>query len=162
MAELESGAGLAVTSSGTRLPMTDVIRLAAHAHHYLVIYDDAGRVLDLGRSKRIASPDQRLVLLNKDRGCTFPGCTVPGFLTEVHHAECDWAEGGLTDINDLTLACHPHNILVTKFGWRTRKRKDGRTEWIPPPHLDTGQGRVNKYHHPEEFLLPDEDGDEPK
>ena len=42
----------------------------------------------------------------------------------------------------------------------TRKRKDGRTEWIPPPHLDTGQTRVNDYHHPQNYLLP-EDDDEP-
>jgi Domain of unknown function (DUF222) len=155
--ELESGAGIAVTSGGTRLPMTDVVRMAAHAHHYLVIFDHLGRVLDLGRTKRIASPDQRIVLLSKDRGCTFPGCTVPGFLTEVHHAEGDWTDGGLTNVNDETLACGPHNRLVGPGGWRTRKRKDGRTEWIPPPHLDTGQGRVNKHHHPEELLRPDDD-----
>ena len=42
---------------------------------------------------------------------------------------------------------------------QTRKRKDGRTEWIPPPHLDTGQARVNNYHHPERYLIPD-DNDE--
>jgi hypothetical protein len=48
-------------------------------------------------------------------------------------------------------------------GWRIRKREDGRTEWIPPPHLDWGtsrlrggQSRVNDYHHPENYLLPDE------
>jgi hypothetical protein len=157
--ELESGAGIAVTSGGTRMPMTDLVRLASHAFHYLVIFDHLGRVLDLGRTKRIASPDQRIVLLNKDRGCTFPGCTVPRFLTEVHHAECDWAEDGVTNINDLTLACGPHNRLVKPGGWRIRKRKDGRTEWIPPPHLDIGQGRINKYHHPEELLRPD---DEPR
>jgi hypothetical protein len=155
--ELESGAGLAVASGGTRMPMTDLVRLASHAFHYLVIFDEMGRVLDLGRTKRISSPDQRIVLLNKERGCTFPGCTVAGFLTEVHHAECDWAEDGVTNINDLTLACGPHNRLVGPGGWRTCTRKDGRTEWIPPPHLDTGQGRVNKYHHPEELLRPDDD-----
>src|SRR6195952_2633191 len=155
--ELESGVGIAVTSGGTRMPMTDLVRLASHAFHYLVIFDEMGRVLDLGRTKRIASPDQRIVLLNKDRGCTFPGCTVPGFLTEVHHAECDWADDGVTNINDLTLACGPHNRLVGPGGWRTRKRTDGRTEWMPPPDLDTGQGRVNKFHHPEELLRPDDD-----
>ena len=42
---------------------------------------------------------------------------------------------------------------------RTRKRKDGRTEWIPPPNLDTGQARVNNYHHPESYLIPDNKGD---
>jgi hypothetical protein len=56
------------------------------------------------------------------------------------------------------------NGLVGVLGYRavsvTRKRKDGRTEWIPPPHLDSGQSRVNDYHHPENYLLPEED-DEP-
>ena len=42
----------------------------------------------------------------------------------------------------------------------SRKRKDGRTEWIPPPHLDTGQARVNNYHHPERYLIPDENEDD--
>ena len=48
------------------------------------------------------------------------------------------------------------NRRVKPGGWSTRKRKDGRTEWIPPPHLDTGQARVNNYHHPERYLIPDE------
>ena len=93
-----------------------------------------------------------------DRGCTFPGCTVPGYGCQVHHAQTDWANGGQTNIDEEALACGPHNRLVTEGGWKTRKRKDGRTECIPPPHLDTGQARVNNYHHPENYLL--EDGDE--
>ncbi|CAN5445136.1 HNH endonuclease signature motif containing protein [soil metagenome] len=158
--ELLSGAGMAVTGGGSRLPMTDVIRMASHAYHYLVIFNDKGQALHLGRSKRCASPGQRIVLHSKDRGCTFPGCDAPGYLSEVHHAQCDWAKGGLTDIDDLTFGCGIHNRFVKEGGWRTRKRRDGRTEWIPPPHLDTGQGRVNKYHHPEEFLVPDEPVDD--
>ena len=31
--ELEAGAGKALTGGGTLLPMSDVIRLASHAHH---------------------------------------------------------------------------------------------------------------------------------
>ena len=50
----------------------------------------------------------------------------------------DWAKDGLTNIDDLTLACGKDNRLVKPGGWTTRKRKDGRTEWIPPPHLDSG------------------------
>jgi hypothetical protein len=26
----------------------------------------------------------------------------------------------------------------------------------PPPHLDTGQTRINNYHHPEKYLLPED------
>ncbi len=158
--ELESGTGQAVTAGGSLLPMSDVIRLASHSYHYLAIFDKHTREpLYLGRSKRLASAGQRIVLHAKDRGCTFPGCTVPGYGCQVHHAEKDWAVGGLSNITDETLACGPHNRLVKPGGWRTRKRKDGRTEWLPPPHLDTGQTRVNDYHHPEKYLLPEDDDD---
>ena len=65
--ELESGCGRAVTATGTLLPMPTVIKLAGHAYHYLTIFDnDTGRALHLARTRRIASADQRIVLLAKD------------------------------------------------------------------------------------------------
>ncbi len=162
LAELESGRGHAVTGGGSLLPMSQVIRQASAAHHYLAVFDDHTECpLYLGRSRRLASTAQRIVLYAKDRGCTFPGCTAPAYHSEVHHSMADWADGGLTDITDETLACGRDNRRVKPGGWRTRKRNDGRTEWIPPPHLDTGQARVNDYHHPERYLLRDEyDGDD--
>ena len=160
--DLESGAGQAVTATGTRLPMTTVIRLASHAYHYPAIFDkDTGRALQLGRSRRLATADQRIVLLARDRGCTRPGCTVAGANCQVHHALNDWADDGQTDVDDLTLACPKDNRAVKPGGWTTRKRHDGRTEWIPPPHLDSGQTRVNDYHHPENCLQPDNDESKP-
>jgi hypothetical protein len=100
LAELQSGAGHAVTAGGTLVPMHDVIRLASHAYHYLTVFDDAGRPLHLGKTKRLASADQRIVLHAKDRDCSAPGCTAPGYQCEVHHVE-EWAAGGRTDIDDL-------------------------------------------------------------
>jgi Domain of unknown function (DUF222) len=41
--------------------MSDVIRLASHAHHYLAIFDK-GKALALYHTKRLASPAQRIVL----------------------------------------------------------------------------------------------------
>ena len=76
----------------------------------------------------------------------------------MHHIQGWAAEHRPTDINLLTLACGPDNRLAEQ-GWTVRKRTDGRTEWLPPPHLDTGQTRINNYHHPEKYLLPDEDDD---
>nr|WP_243733988.1 HNH endonuclease signature motif containing protein [Mycobacteroides sp. CBMA 271] len=131
--ELEQAAGVAITGGGTRLPMRDLIRMASHAHHYLSIFTDNGRPLYLGRTKRIASPDQRIVLHAKDRGCTHPGCTTPGYLCEVHHIN-EWAHGGTTDIDRLTFACPAHHRLLN-HGWKTRKQPDGTTQWIPPPQL---------------------------
>ncbi|MET0898073.1 MAG: HNH endonuclease signature motif containing protein, partial [Mycobacterium sp.] len=101
LAELEARAGIAVTAGGTRLPISDVLRLARHASHYLVIYGNHGEVLHLGRTRRTASPAQQIVLYDRDRGCTRPGCTVPGYGCEAHHAVLDWANGGLTNIDDL-------------------------------------------------------------
>ncbi|MEA2792589.1 MAG: hypothetical protein QOG73_4995 [Acetobacteraceae bacterium] len=154
--DLEAGAGKALTGGGTLLPMSDVIRLASHAHHYLAIFDN-GKALALYHTKRLASPAQRIVLYAKDRGCTFPGCTVPGYLCEVHH--CDpYATNPVTDINNLTFGCRPNHKLAEQ-GWTTRKNHNGDTEWIPPPHLDRGQPRTNTYHHPEKLLREDDDED---
>jgi Domain of unknown function (DUF222) len=161
LAQLESGRGHAVTGGGSLLPMSEVIRQAAAAQHYLAVFaDHTAEPLYLGRSRRLASAAQRIVLYARDRGCTFPGCTAPAYHSEVHHRTADWAHGGQTNVDDETLACGPDNRRVTPGGWRTRKRKDGRTEWIPPPNLDTGQARVNNYHHPERYLIPDEDDDD--
>jgi hypothetical protein len=152
--ELTSGAGQAVTGGGTLLPMGDVIRMARHAYHYLAVFDDhQSRPLYLGRSRRIASPDQRVVLYAKDRGCTFPGCDAPGYISEVHHVD-EWAAGGLTNIDKLTFGCHAHHKLH-EMGWRTRKLANGDTEWIPPPHLQMPSG-TNDFHHPERYLRDDD------
>ncbi len=152
--ELTAGTGHAVTGGGTLLPMRDVIRMARHAWHYLAVFDQhSERPLYLGRTRRIASPDQRIVLYAKDRGCTHPGCDAPGHWCQVHHVD-EWAAGGLTDADRLTFTCQPHHKLV-EDGWRTRKLPDGRTEWIPPPQLDRG-ARTNDYHHPERLF--DDDG----
>ncbi|WP_454560694.1 HNH endonuclease signature motif containing protein [Mycobacterium haemophilum] len=149
--ELTSGAGRAVTGGGTLVPMRDLIRMASHAYHYLAVFDEhSSRPLYLGRSRRVASPDQRVVLYAKDRGCTHPGCDVPGYWSEVHHID-EWSAGGSTDADKLTFACTPNHKQAGN-GWKTRKLPNGRTEWIPPPHLDHGQARTNDYHHPERLF----------
>jgi Domain of unknown function (DUF222) len=159
LTELESAAGRAVTGGGTLLPMSDVIRMASHAYHYLAIFDQhTGEALYLGRTRRCASPAQRIVLHARDRGCTAPGCSVPGYGCQVHHID-GWAKAdGQTNIDAEVLACKGHNLMA-EDGWTVRMTANGRVEWIPPPHLDTGQARTNTYHHPERmFVEPDAGG----
>ncbi|BBX46993.1 HNH endonuclease signature motif containing protein [Mycobacterium cookii] len=152
--ELESGCGRGLTGGGTLLPMSDVIRLAGNAHHYLAIFDK-GRALALYHTKRLASPAQRIVLYAKDRGCSFPGCEIPGYHSEAHH--CDpYARCGTSDVNDMTFGCGGHHPLAEQ-GWTTRKNQRGETEWIPPAHLDHGQPRTNTFHHPEKLLQDDDE-----
>jgi hypothetical protein len=150
-----------MTATGSRVSIRDAIRMASHAHHYLTIFDDNGRVLYLGRSKRIASADQRIVLIARDRGCSFPSCTRPATWCQSHHLD-DWVEGGPTDIDSLTFGCDMHHALVgTGPGkWATTKttaghRYPGRTLWHPPTGMDpTRRGLINHAHHPEEVLYP--------
>ncbi|WP_062887246.1 HNH endonuclease signature motif containing protein [Mycobacterium avium] len=163
LADLETAAGKGLTGGGTLLPMSDVIRLSRHARHYLAIFDH-GKALALYHTKRLASPAQRIVLYAKDRGCTAPGCTVPGYYAEVHHCT-DYATCHTTDINDLTFACGPHHRLLQPGAWTTHKNAKGETQWIPPPHLDRNQPRTNTFHHPEKLLRgenggEDDDGDD--
>ncbi|WP_322858463.1 HNH endonuclease signature motif containing protein [Mycobacterium europaeum] len=158
LAELQTAAGTGRTGGGTRLPISDVIRLARHAHHYLAVFDNA-TPLALYHTKRLATRGQRIMLYAKDRGCTAPGCTVPGYFSEVHHVT-DWTQCRRTDIDNLTFACGPHHRMLKPDGWTTRKNTKGDTEWIPPPHQDNGQPRTNTYHHPEKLLRHDDDDDD--
>ena len=158
LTELEAAAGKGLTGGGTILPMSDVIRLARHARHYLAIFDK-GKALALYHTKRLASPGQRIVLYAKDRGCSAPGCDVSGYYSEVHHVT-DHAKCHTTDVNDLTFACGPQHRILKPGGWTTRKNTRGDTEWIPPPHLDRGQSRTNTFHHPEKLLRAEDDDDE--
>jgi hypothetical protein len=155
--QLEAAAGRGLTGGGTRPPIGDVVRLARHAHHYLAVFDK-GRALALYHTERLASPGQRIVLYARDRGCSAPGCTVPGYYSEVHHVT-GYATCGHTDIDNLTFACGTHHRPLQPGSWATRKNERGDTEWIPPPHLDLRQPRTNGFHFPERLLRNKADED---
>lgn len=61
LTDLEAAAGRGRTGGGTLLPMTDLIRMAGHAHHYLAIFD-GGKAMGLYHTKRLASGGQRIML----------------------------------------------------------------------------------------------------
>lgn len=154
--QLHRGTGMAVTGSGSLLPIRDLIRLGAHAYHYLAVFDTHTQCpLYLGRARRTATAAQRLMLSAQHRGCTFPRCDVPPYLCEADHVD-EWANGGPTDIDSITLACRTHHELHTSGGWRLRQTGTGRTEWIPPPGQQH-RGGTNAYFHPERlFEKPDD------
>ena len=84
LAELEAHAGVARTASGTLLPVADLILMATHStsgvQPFLAVFAEHTSVpLYLGRSKRLASPGQRLALFAAEGGgvCSAPGCTQP-------------------------------------------------------------------------------------
>lgn len=164
LAELDQAAHAAVDSSipmpapartggGSRLPMPDLLRMAAKAIHYLAAFDEhTGRPLYLGRQKRIATADQRIICYARDRGCTRPNCLEPGYHCEVHHAP-DWADGGRTDAGTLFFACGSDHRAVSRGEWRTVVADNGRLGWTD----GTGPPGINHAHHPDELLRGDPD-----
>jgi hypothetical protein len=141
------------TGGGSRLPMRDLIRMAAKAIHYLAVFDDhTGRPLYLGRQKRIATADQRLICYARDRGCTHPNCLEPGYHCEVHHSP-DWANGGRTDADKLYFGCGQHHDMASQGERRTEVTDNGRLGWAD----GDGPLEINRAHHPDELLRGDPD-----
>ena len=91
-----------VTSDGTMLSAEMVVDLADQAEIYPAVVDSSGVVLQLGRTRRLASCGQTMALIARDGGCSFPGCDRPPQWCERHHV-LDWARGGRTDLDNLTL-----------------------------------------------------------
>ncbi|ORW86478.1 HNH nuclease, partial [Mycobacterium sp. IEC1808] len=129
------------TGGGSRLPMPDLIRMAANAIHYLAVFEDhTARPLYLGRQKRLATTDQRLICHARDHGCTRPNCLESGYHSEVHHAP-DWAQGGQTDADKLFFACGPDHAGATNGDYHTEVTNTGRLAWTDgtsPPEINQG------------------------
>jgi len=141
------------TGGGSRLPMRDLIAMAATAIHYLAVFDDhTQRPLYLGRQKRIATTDQRLICYARDRGCTRPNCLEPGYHCEVHHAR-PWAHGGRTNADELFFACGPDHTDATDGRQHTTATTTGRLSWTD----GTTPPEINHAHHPQELLRGDPD-----
>jgi len=70
-----------------------------------------GAVLNLGRAVRTATAAQRRALHARDRGCVWPGCTIPARWADVHHAP-PWIRGGTTDLDALALLCGGHHAQI--------------------------------------------------
>ncbi|MGU3292685.1 DUF222 domain-containing protein [Williamsia sp. M5A3_1d] len=157
-AQLREHAGVAHTATGSDLPMTDVVKLAAGAQTHLAVFSDVtNEPLFFGRTRRLASQAQRLMAFAQYRGCSKGDCGVPFAHTEMHHAETDWAEGGLTDSTHMAPACGPHNraVGIEPHQWVTEKIADGpdkgqygwRRNTDPPDKL-----RANHLHRIDELL----------
>ena len=143
----------AATGAGTALPMRDLIRMATDAIHYLAIFaDHTTRPLYLGRQKRLATYDQRIICYARDRGCTHPNCLEPGYHSEVHHAT-PWAHGGPTNADTLFFACGPHHHLIDNGHRTTTITTQNRLAWTD----NTGPPHINHAHHPDELLHNDPD-----
>ena len=71
------------------------------------VWEVDGTPVSVGRKQRIVPDRTRRLVVDRDRGCAFPGCQATGYL-EVHHLD-PWAGGGATDLDRLVCLCPFHH-----------------------------------------------------
>lgn len=99
----------------------------------LLVVNDDGDALYLGRSKRLFSPGQKKVLIARAGGrCEFPGCTTPAPFLEAHHARWFERDGGKTDVDNGVMLCsHHHHLIHAKHGRIEIRRWNGDLWFVP-------------------------------
>ena len=146
--------GTATTSDGTRLSVAALLALADEAEIVPTVLNASGAVLELGRTRRLASLSQTLALTVRDGGCSFPGCARPPEWCERHHIT-EWVDGGATNLDNLTLLCRYHHHNFAARGWTCRLNPDRIPEWTPPSWVDPTQtpminSRIQATQRPEQ------------
>jgi hypothetical protein len=107
------------TETGLPIPRVVLDRLSCDAEVTRIIFGPDGVVLDVGKTARIVSPEQRRGVIVRDRTCRGPTCHAPPRLCEVHHL-IPWSRGGATSVENSGLLCwhchdwiHAEHITVT-------------------------------------------------
>jgi hypothetical protein len=103
---VHGGAGGGGLTGRPRLPQHLVAKLTC-AGTVQPLWRRAGVPVSVGRALRIVPERTRRLVLDRDRGCRFPGCVARAHL-EVHHV-VHWADGGGTDLANLAGLCPFHH-----------------------------------------------------
>jgi Domain of unknown function (DUF222)/HNH endonuclease len=150
--QLAARTGHGRTGHGEPISIPALLTAAVEADIVPVVLNDTGAVLAYGRTRRIATANQRRALAARDGGCAFPGCTRPPAWCEAHHV-IPWADGGPTDLDNLVLLCGWHHREFAARGW-VITRTDGVPHFLPPPWLDPHQTpQRNTAHHPTDITF---------
>jgi hypothetical protein len=147
MNETEAGTTGQAVFGGLITPRT-VRKMACDADLIPIVFGGKGEVLDIGRAQRLFTPAQRRALVARDKGCAFPGCTMPAHWTEAHHIRFWKKHKGRTSVANGVLLCSFHHHLVHAGDW-TIESIDGIPWFMPPAYIDPSQvPRRNRYRFP--------------
>jgi hypothetical protein len=122
--------GHGLLDSGHALDPATARRLGCDAGIVPTILGTRAEPLDIARLAYTVPDGIRRALHQRDRGCTFPGCT----RRPAHHV-IHWLDGGPTEINNSTLLCRYHHHVIHHSGW-TITMINGRPWYTPPAWID--------------------------
>lgn len=128
-------------SDGTPVPAATVRRHACDAEIIPIVLGGDSRPLDVGRSRRLATPEQRSALRSMYRTCAIDGCNTNFDRCEIHHV-LEWtADQGPTDLRYLLPLCGYHHHRAHEGRWRLQLDPDTRQLSVVYPdgtHHSTG------------------------
>ena len=82
-----------------------------------------GRVLNVGRGRRVVSPRQRAALAQHYDTCVVPGCGVRFADCDIHHLWW-WSLAGPTDLDLQVPVCSAHHIWLHEGGYSITREDD--------------------------------------
>jgi hypothetical protein len=115
----------ALLDDGTRMSAAMARRLACEAGIIPAVLDGEGRVLDLGRGRRLFTKAQRIALGLRDGGCTARSCETTASGCHAHHDD-PWSHGGRTDLTNGRLLCPRHHRLAHDARYATTIHVDNK------------------------------------
>jgi len=118
----------ATLDDGTRVSAEGLRRVACDCG--IVATGCQGAELNIGRRTRTIPPAIRRMLMLRDRGCAFPGCTHNRFL-HGHHIQ-HWLHGGETSVGNLVMLCTVHHRMVHEGGWSVVRTEEGELRFASP------------------------------
>ena len=95
--------------------------MACEADIIPVVLGGDGRVVDVGRARRLATADQRRALRATHQTCAAPDCPVRFGDCDIHHLT-EWRDGGATDLDNLIPLCSNHHHFIHEGRWRPPAR----------------------------------------
>jgi hypothetical protein len=105
------------TAGGDPLPPETIRRLCCDGGIIPIVLGGHGDVLDQGRRRRLASPEQRTALRAMYTTCTIPACQMPFDRCEIHHADEWTGHVGNTNLNRLIPICPHDHHRIHEGGW---------------------------------------------
>nr|WP_284711002.1 HNH endonuclease signature motif containing protein [Brevibacterium sp. XM4083] len=133
--DLASRTGQGKTGTENPVPMSELTSSGLNGRVFFHLMSDSAKTVQVATEKRFADEKQTAIITARDMGCTFPGCDAPPGWCEVHHI-VPWIDKGITDINNLTLACGAHHHLIDRSDWHAVMLTSGQPAWVPPASID--------------------------
>jgi len=117
---------LAEGEGRSSLPIESVKRLCCDGDAVVIVENEEGEPLSVGRKTRTVPTAIKRALQARDKGCVFPGCHHTRFV-DAHHVK-HWSAGGETSLENLILLCSRHHRLVHEGGFRIER--DFQNKWF--------------------------------